>query len=69
MEAGEMLKRRGLLSDSQLGQLRQANGDGGTSLIEKAIALGYVRVAEARAGVELQIGPTRGEIVEDYSRR
>lgn len=37
-----MLKRRGLLNDTQLGQLRQANGDG-ASLIEKAVALGYVR--------------------------
>ena len=42
MEAGEMLKRRGLLNDTQLGQLRQANGDGAL-LIEKAVALGYVR--------------------------
>ncbi len=42
MEAGELLQRRGLLNETQLVQLRQANGDG-ASLVEKAVALGYVR--------------------------
>ncbi len=49
-------KRRGLLSDSQLSQLRQANGDG-ASLIEKAVALGYVREEAAlRASGERKLG-------------
>jgi len=33
------------------------------------IALGYVRVAEARAGVQVSVGASAGEIVDDYSRR
>jgi len=33
------------------------------------IALGYVRVADARAGVAVSVGGIAGEIVEDYSRR
>ena len=33
------------------------------------IALGYVRVADARAGVHVSVGAVPGEIVEDYSRR
>jgi general secretion pathway protein E/type IV pilus assembly protein PilB len=55
MEAGEMLKRRGLLSDSQLNQLRQANGDG-ASLIEKAVALGYVREEAALRALAEEVG-------------
>jgi type II secretion system protein E len=55
MEAGEMLKRRGLLSDSQLSQLRQANGDG-ASLIEKAVALGYVREEAALRALGEEVG-------------
>ncbi|MEX2204768.1 MAG: hypothetical protein WEF50_00905 [Myxococcota bacterium] len=33
------------------------------------IALGYVRVADARAGVRVAVGGIAGEIVDDYSRR
>jgi MshEN domain len=55
MEAGEMLKRRGLISDSQLNQLRQANGDG-ASLIEKAVALGYVREEAALRALAEEVG-------------
>lgn len=50
-----MLKRRGLLSDTQLGQLRQANGDG-ASLIEKAVALGYVREDAALRALAEEVG-------------
>ncbi len=32
------------------------------------IALGYVRVADARAGVQIAVGAIAGEIVDDYSR-
>ena len=48
-------KRRGLLSDSQLSQLRQANGDG-ASLIEKAVALGYVREEAALRALAEEVG-------------
>ena len=34
-----------------------------------AIALGYVRAADARAGVAVSVGAIPGEIVDDYSRR
>ena len=50
-----MLKRRGLLNDTQLGQLRQANGDG-ASLIEKAVALGYVREEAALRALAEETG-------------
>ena len=53
------------LADTVVGQVTSS----ATSLSSGPIALGYVRVGDARAGVELQIGTTRGEIVEDYSRR
>lgn len=33
------------------------------------IALGYVKIAEARPGVEVAIGGVAGEITDDYSRR
>lgn len=33
------------------------------------IALGYVRVADARAGAQVAVGGIAGEIVDDYSRR
>jgi len=33
------------------------------------IALGYVRTADARAGVRIAVGAIPGEIIEDYSRR
>jgi folate-binding protein YgfZ len=33
------------------------------------ISLGYVRVADARAGVAVSVGGIAGEIVDDYSRR
>ncbi len=55
MEAGELLKRRGLLNDSQLGQLRQANGDG-ASLLEKAVALGYVKEEAALRALGDEVG-------------
>ncbi|MHB0959814.1 MAG: GspE/PulE family protein [Pirellulaceae bacterium] len=50
-----MLKRRGLLNDTQLGQLRQANGDG-ASLIEKAVALGYVKEEAALRALAEEVG-------------
>ena len=53
------------LADTVVGQVTSS----AVSIASGPIALGYVRVAEARAGVELQIGATRGEIVESYSRR
>ncbi len=55
MEAGELLKRRGLLNDTQLGQLRQANGDG-ASLLEKAVALGYVKEEAALRALGEEVG-------------
>ncbi len=55
MEAGELLKRRGLLNELQLGQLRQANGDG-ASLIEKAVALGYVKEEAALRALGEEVG-------------
>src|SRR4030067_471526 len=55
MEAGEMLRRRGLISDTQLSQLRQANGDG-ASLIEKAVALGCVREDAALRALSEEVG-------------
>ncbi|MFW6169864.1 MAG: type II secretion system ATPase GspE, partial [Planctomycetota bacterium] len=42
MEAVELLTRRGLLDESQLDQLYHGNGDG-LSVLEKAVALGYVK--------------------------
>ncbi len=47
--------RRGLLNDTQLGQLRQANGDG-ASLIEKAVALGYVKEEAALRALADEVG-------------
>jgi type II secretion system protein E len=55
MEAGEALKSRGLLNDSQLGQLRNGNGDG-ASLIEKAVALGYVDEESALRAMGDEVG-------------
>ena len=55
MEAGELLKRRGLLNDTQLVQLRQANGDG-ASLLEKAVALGYVKEEAALRALGDEVG-------------
>jgi len=55
MEAGELLKRRGLLNDTQLGQLRQANGDG-ASVVEKAVALGYVKEEAALQALGDEVG-------------
>ncbi len=55
MEAGELLKRRGLLNDLQLGQLRHANGDG-VSLVEKAVALGYVKEEAALRALGEEVG-------------
>ncbi|MCU0958593.1 MAG: Flp pilus assembly complex ATPase component TadA [Pirellulaceae bacterium] len=50
-----MLKRRGLLSETQLNQLRQANGDG-ASLVEKAVALGYVQEEAALRALSEEVG-------------
>ncbi len=55
MEAGELLKRRGLLNEMQLVQLRQANGDG-ASLLEKAVALGYVKEEAALRALGEEVG-------------
>ena len=49
------------LGESVVGQITSS----AISSASGPIALGYVRVAEARAGVELEIGGTRGEITED----
>ncbi len=53
------------LGDTVVGQVTSS----AHSSASGPIALGYVRVADARAGAELGVGATRGEIVEDYSRR
>ncbi len=55
MEAGELLRRRGLLNETQLGQLRQANGDG-ASLLEKAVSLGYVKEDAALQALGDEVG-------------
>ncbi len=55
MEAGELLRRSGLLNDTQLGQLRHANGDG-ASLVEKAVAMGFVKEDAALRAVGDEVG-------------
>jgi folate-binding protein YgfZ len=53
------------VADTAVGQVT-------SSAISRAsgpIALGYVKVAEARPGVEVAIGGVAGEITDDYSRR
>ncbi len=55
MEAGAILVRRGLLDDRQLAQLRNGNGDG-TSLIDKAVALGLIKEADALRVLGEEIG-------------
>lgn len=55
MDAGELLRRRGLLNETQLDQLRQGNGDG-ASLVEKAIALGYVKEEAALQTLGEEVG-------------
>jgi len=55
MEAGELLSRRGLLDQTQLDQLRQGNGDS-VSLVEKAVALGYVQEEAALRALGEEVG-------------
>ena len=55
MEAGEMLRQRGLINETQLVQLRQANGDG-ASLVEKAVAMGYVKEEAALRALGEEVG-------------
>ncbi|MBM4090612.1 MAG: type II/IV secretion system protein [Planctomycetes bacterium] len=55
MEAGEMLMQRGLLSKAQADQLRNANGDG-ASLVEKAVAMGYVKEEAALRALGEELG-------------
>ena len=53
------------MADTNVGQVTSS----ALSSASGPIALGYVRVAEARAGVQVAVGAVPGEIVEDYSRR
>lgn len=55
METVELLGRRGLLHPSHLDQLRQGNGDG-VSLLEKAVALGYVKEEAALQALGEEVG-------------
>jgi general secretion pathway protein E/type IV pilus assembly protein PilB len=55
MEAGELLRRRGLLNETQLGQLRQGNGDG-ASLLSTAVSLGFVREDAALRALGEEVG-------------
>jgi folate-binding protein YgfZ len=52
-------------ADTSVGQVTSS----AVSSASGPIALGYVRVADARAGVRVSIGAISGEIVDDYSRR
>ncbi|MGH9887680.1 MAG: YgfZ/GcvT domain-containing protein, partial [bacterium] len=53
------------VGDTVVGQITSSAVSAGSG----AIALGYVRVADAHAGAEVRIGSVAGEIVDDYSRR
>ncbi len=53
------------VADTVVGQVTSSIVSGASG----PIALGYVRVADARAGVQVVIGAVPGEIVDDYSRR
>jgi folate-binding protein YgfZ len=53
------------VGDTAVGQITSS----ALSAASGPIALGYVRVDDARAGVAVQIGAVPGEIVDDYSRR
>ncbi len=55
MEAGDVLLRRGLLDKNQLDILRNANGDGG-SLLDKAVAMGFVGEESALRAVGEEVG-------------
>ncbi len=53
MHAGEILKRRGLLSDEQLAQSRSSDA---TSVVQAAITLGYVDEREALKALAEEVG-------------
>ena len=53
------------VADTVVGQVTSS----AVSSASGPIALGYVRVADARAGVSVAVGAIPGEIVDDYSRR
>ena len=53
------------VADTAVGQITSS----ALSSVSGPIALGYVKVAEARPGVEVSIGSVAGEITDDYSRR
>ena len=53
MHAGEILKRRGLLSDEQLTQSRAA---GDSSVVQAAVTLGYIQEREALKAITEEVG-------------
>ena len=53
------------VTDTVVGQVTSS----AVSSASGPIALGYVRTADARAGVKIEVGAVQGEIVDDYSRR
>jgi general secretion pathway protein E/type IV pilus assembly protein PilB len=53
MHAGEILKRRGLLSDEQLQQSRSSDA---SSVVQAAISLGYVQEREALQALAEEVG-------------
>ena len=53
------------VGDTSVGQVTSS----AVSSASGPIALGYVRVGDARAGVQVAVGAIPGEIVDDYSRR
>ncbi len=55
MEAGDLLLRRGLLDKQQLEILRNANGDG-SSLLDKAVSMGFVGEEPALRALGEEVG-------------
>ncbi len=53
MHAGEILKRRGLISEEQLAQSRSSDSN---SVVQAAITLGYVQEADALKALAEEVG-------------
>ena len=56
MEAGQLLLKSGLLNNAQLMSVRDSNGSGASSVIERAVELGFVREDDALKTIGKEVG-------------